>query len=223
MTSLAEKERLKGQVQMIYFDPPYGIKFGVNWQVSTRKRDVKDAKAEDVTRQPEQIKAFRDTWELGIHSYLPYLRDRLTAARDLLTESGSIFVQIGDENVHLVRCVMDEVFGSENFCSQIMFKKTTGADSAEYMPGICATYLVWYAKNREQVKYRQLYFEQSDRWSDEGTVYSRVELPDGTRRLMTHAREQQRGDLRRSESLPADNLTSRASAARQAKTVLVPR
>ena len=103
MASLAEKERLRGQVQCIYFDPPYGIKFGSNWQVSTRKRDVKDAKAEDLTRQPEQIKAFRDTWELGIHSYLTYLRDRLTAARELLTESGSLFVQIGDENVHLVR------------------------------------------------------------------------------------------------------------------------
>ncbi len=115
MTSLAEKEGLKGKVQMIYMDPPYGIKFGSNWQVSTRKRDVKDGKAEDATRQPEQIKAFRDTWELGIHSYLAYLRDRLTVARELLTESGSIFVQIGDENVHLVRCVMDEVFGSENF------------------------------------------------------------------------------------------------------------
>ena len=106
----------KGQVQMIYLDPPYGIKFGSNWQVSTRKRDVKDAKAEDLTRQPEQIKAFRDTWEMGIHSYLTYMRDRLTAARELLTESGSIFVQIGDDNVHLVRSLMDEVFGAENFC-----------------------------------------------------------------------------------------------------------
>ena len=103
MTSLAEKERMRGKVQMIYVDPPYGIKFGSNWQVSTRKRDVKDGKAEDVTRQPEQIKAFRDTWELGIHSYLSYLRDRFTVARELLTETGSIFVQIGDENVHLVR------------------------------------------------------------------------------------------------------------------------
>ena len=103
----------RGKVQCIYFDPPYGIKFGSNWQVSTRKRDVKDAKAEDLTRQPEQIKAFRDTWELGIHSYLTYLRDRLATARDLLTESGSIFVQISDENVHLVRCLMDEVFGIE--------------------------------------------------------------------------------------------------------------
>jgi len=125
MTSLAEKERLKGKVQTIYFDPPYGIKFGSNWQVSTRKRDVKDGKVEDATRQPEQIRAFRDTWKLGIHSYLAYLRDRLTAARELLTESGSIFVQIGDENVHLVRCVLDEVFGSENFVSEITVRKTT--------------------------------------------------------------------------------------------------
>lgn len=123
MTSLAEKEGLKGKVQMIYIDPPYGIKFASNWQVSTRKRDVKDGKAEDATRQPEQIKAFRDTWKLGIHSYLSYLRDRLVVARDLLTETGSVFVQIGDENVHLVRCLMDEVFGSENFVSIISFQK----------------------------------------------------------------------------------------------------
>ncbi len=120
MTSLAEKEGLKGKVQMIYVDPPYGIKFGSNWQVSTRKRDVKDGKVEDATRQPEQVKAFRDTWELGIHSYLSYLRDRLTVARDLLTESGSIFVQIGDENIHLVRSLLDEVFGSDNFMTQII-------------------------------------------------------------------------------------------------------
>ena len=118
MTSLAEKEGLKGKVQTIYIDPPYGIKFGSNWQVSTRKRDVKDGKAEDATRQPEQVRAFRDTWKLGIHSYLAYLRDRLVVARDLLTETGSVFVQIGDENVHLVRCVMDEVFGVRKFrCS----------------------------------------------------------------------------------------------------------
>ena len=135
MASLAEKERLRGQVQCIYFDPPYGIKFGSNWQVSTRKRDVKDAKAEDLTRQPEQIKAFRDTWELGIHSYLTYMRDRLTVARDLLTESGSIFVQIGDENVHLVRSLLDEVFGSENLVAQIMFKKTGRYKQRDYLPG----------------------------------------------------------------------------------------
>src|SRR5262245_16790241 len=124
MASLAEKERLRGRVQCVYFDPPYGIKFGSNWQVSTRKRDVKDAKAEDLTRQLEQIQAFRDTWKLGIHSYLSYMRDRLATARDLLTESGSIFVQIGDENMHLVRCLLDEVFGSENFVSMITFRTT---------------------------------------------------------------------------------------------------
>ena len=129
MTSLAEKEGLKGQVQMIYLDPPYGIKFGSNWQVSTRKRDVKDGNLEDLTRQPEQIRAFRDTWKLGIHSYLSYLRDRLVVARELLTETGSIFVQIGDENVHLVRCLMDEVFGAENFVALISMTKTSSATS----------------------------------------------------------------------------------------------
>lgn len=155
MTSLAEKEGLKGQVQMIYLDPPYGIKFGSNWQVSTRKRDVKDGKAEDATRQPEQIKAFRDTWKLGIHSYLAYLRDRLVVARELLTESGSIFVQIGDENVHLVRCLLDEVFGSENFIVLITIQKT-GAQPSELLAGV-ADYLIWYAKSREHVKARMLY------------------------------------------------------------------
>ena len=145
MTSLAEKEGLKGKVQTIYLDPPYGIKFGSNWQVSTRKRDVKDGKAEDATRQPEQVRAFRDTWKLGIHSYLAYLRDRLVVARDLLTETGSIFVQIGDENVHLVRCVMDEVFGSENFkYRQIVFQKTGGFAPSD-MPSI-ADHILWYAQ-----------------------------------------------------------------------------
>ena len=128
MTSLAEKEGLKGKVQAIYLDPPYGIKFGSNWQVSTRKRDVKDGKAADATRQPEQVHAFRDTWKLGIHSYLAYLRDRLMVARDLLTETGSVFVQIGDENVHLVRNVMDEVFGSENFVVSFIVKKKGARD-----------------------------------------------------------------------------------------------
>jgi adenine-specific DNA-methyltransferase len=155
MTSLAEKERLKGKVQMIYLDPPYGIKFGSNWQVSTRKRDVKDAKAEDLTRQPEQIKAFRDTWELGIHSYLTYLRERLTAARELLTESGSIFVQIGDENAHLVRCLMDEVFGSENCVTTISYKSAVGM-GAKYLDSV-ATYIVWFAKNIQILKYRPIY------------------------------------------------------------------
>ena len=115
MASLAEREGLRGKVQCIYFDPPYGIKFNSNFQWSTTSRDVKDGKAEHITREPEQVKAFRDTWRDGIHSYLTYLRDRLTVARDLLTDSGSIFVQIGDENVHRVRAMMDEVFGDENF------------------------------------------------------------------------------------------------------------
>ncbi len=155
MTSLAEKEGLKGQVQTIYIDPPYGIKFGSNWQVSTRKRDVKDGKDTDLTRQPEQVRAYRDTWELGIHSYLAYLRDRMVVARELLTESGSVFVQIGDANLHLVRVLLDEVFGPDNFCAQIGFKKTSGA-SSELIPAV-ADYLLWYARSRDHVKYRQLY------------------------------------------------------------------
>ncbi len=159
MTSLAEKEGLKGKVQMIYFDPPYGIKFGSNWQVSTRKRDVKDGKAEDITRQPEQVKAFRDTWQLGIHSYLAYLRDRLVTARELLSESGSIFVQIGDENVHLVRLILDEVFGSDNFCGQIVYQKAPYATS-NLLPPVFDM-LLWYAKTKDNVKYRQLYQERS--------------------------------------------------------------
>ncbi len=182
MTSLAEKERLKGKVQCIYFDPPYGIKFGSNWQVSTRKRDVKDAKAEDLTRQPEQIKAFRDTWELGIHSYLTYLRDRLTAARDLLTESGSIFVQIGDENVHLVRNLMDEVFGSENCCSLVTISKTAGQTS-EMLGGLC-DYLLWYSKDRKQTKFRRVLINKSLE-TDAAGVYKWLDLKDGTTRRMT--------------------------------------
>jgi adenine-specific DNA-methyltransferase len=156
MTSLAEKERLKGKVQSIYFDPPYGIKFGSNWQVSTRKRDVKDGKAEDASRQPEQVKAFRDTWQLGIHSYLAYLRDRFVVCRDLLTESGSLFVQIGDENVHLVRNVLDEVFGSENFVSLITFRKKFMSLGSELLDSMC-DYVLFYAKNRASIKFRTLY------------------------------------------------------------------
>jgi len=126
MASLAEREGLRGKVQCIYFDPPYGIKFNSNFQWSTTSRDVKDGNRDHITREPEQVKAFRDTWRDGIHSYLTYLRDRLTVARDLLTDSGSIFVQIGDENVHRVRALMDEVFGDENFIAQIAFAKTSG-------------------------------------------------------------------------------------------------
>jgi adenine-specific DNA-methyltransferase len=182
MTSLAEKEGLKGKVQTIYLDPPYGIKFGSNWQVSTRKRDVKDGSATDVTRQPEQVRAFRDTWALGIHSYLAYLRDRLVAARELLTETGSVFVQIGDENVHLVRNVLDEVFGSENFLSQIYFATTGGFPSNELSR--IGDYLIWYGKYAENVKYRQLVNPKvNDGTGDE--AYKYIQLSDGTRRAMT--------------------------------------
>lgn len=175
MNSLAEKEGLKGKVQMIYIDPPYGIKFGSNWQVSTRKRDVKDSKAEDATRQPEQVKAFRDTWELGIHSYLAYMRDRLVVARELLTETGSVFVQIGDENVHLVRAILDEIFGSENYCSIVSFKKTVGAPS-NLIPMI-NDFLLWYAKDKSQVKFRDLYRDRRE--YEETNAYPYIEKPDG--------------------------------------------
>jgi len=155
MASLAEVENLRGKVQMVYLDPPYGIKFGSNWQASTRRRDVKDGKLEDAAREAEQIKAFRDTWADGIHSYLGYLRDRLMAARELLTESGSCFVQIGDENVHLVRSLMDELFGRENFISLITFKKT-GGSTAEMLANI-ADHIVWYAKDMNQARFRRTY------------------------------------------------------------------
>ena len=159
MASLAEREGLRGQVQCIYIDPPYGIKFNSNWQVSTRSRDVKDSKKEHVTREPEQVKAFRDTWKNGIHSYLTYLRDRLTVARDLLTESGSIFVQIGDENVHLVRAVMDEVFGDENFVRLISYATTSGLGNA--LLDKAGDYIIWFTKNRDLTKYREPLVEKS--------------------------------------------------------------
>lgn len=155
MASLAEREALRGKVQMIYIDPPYGIKFNSNWQVSARNRDVKDGKIEHASREVEQIKAFRDTWELGIHSYLTYLRDRLTVSKDLLTESGSVFVQIGDENAHVVRALLDEVFGSDNFCGQIAFAKTTGQSGGKIRSVF--DYLLWYARDIDRVKVRPVY------------------------------------------------------------------
>src|SRR5690606_2078299 len=158
MASLAEREALKGKVQAIYFDPPYGIKFGSNWQVSTQSRDVKDGNQTDVSREPEQVKAFRDTWKDGIHSYLTYLRDRLSVAHELLTESGSIFVQIGDENVHRVRALLDEVFGDANFMAMIKFRKTSSLGGAFLDDPY--DYILWYAKNREQCKYRQLFLRK---------------------------------------------------------------
>ena len=165
MTSLAEREGLRGKVQCIYLDPPYGIKFNSNFQWSTTSRDVKDGKAEHITREPEQVKAFRDTWRDGIYSYLTYLRDRLTVCRDLLTDSGSIFVQIGDENVHWVRALMDEVFGEENFVSLITIRKTGSVSSPEARLnslGCISDYIAWYARKKEVLKYRQLFIAKSD-------------------------------------------------------------
>lgn len=151
MASLAEREALRGKVQCIYFDPPYGIKFGSNWQVSTMSRDVKDGKQADIAREPEQVKAFRDTWKDGIHSYLTYLRDRLVVMRDLLTDSGSIFVQIGDENLHRVTSLLAEVFGDDNQISTITFRKTNKALGAKLLGGV-TDYVVWFAKDKSKVK-----------------------------------------------------------------------
>ena len=152
MASLAEREGLRGKVQCIYIDPPYGIKYNSNFQWSTTSRDVKDGNRDHITREPEQVKAFRDTWRYRIHSYLTYLRDRLTVARDLLTDSGSVFVQIGDENVHRVRALMDEVFGEDNFCALLPFQKTAGGSISFISSDL--DYLLWYGKDRESVKYR---------------------------------------------------------------------
>jgi adenine-specific DNA-methyltransferase len=182
MASLAERERLRGKVQMIYIDPPYGIKFGSNWQVSVNRRDVKDGRVEDAAREAEQIKAFRDTWELGIHSYLSYLRDRLTVARELLAESGSCFVQMGDENLHLVRALMDEIFGSENFCSLIAMQKS-GGTSSKLLPNTL-DYILWFAKNQDVVKYRTL-LEAFDLRDLDTRNYRFVEQPNGEIRGLT--------------------------------------
>jgi len=217
MASLAEREGLRGRVQCIYFDPPYGIKFNSNFQWSTTSRDVKDGNAGHITREPEQVKAFRDTWRDGIHSYLTYLRDRLTVARDLLTESGSIFVQIGDENVHRVRAVMDEVFGEANFMSQIVFRKTTGKASGA-LDNTC-DYLLWFARDRSKLKFRpsfeqRLYSEDMNVRFVEDTNGRRrpmtkdesdgsIPLPEGSRAYrynpLTSARPQQESDVRQYE------------------------
>ena len=179
MNSLLNREGMKGQVQCIYFDPPYGIKYASNWQMKLNSRDVKD-NDNNVTGEPEMIKAFRDTWELGIHSYLSYLRDRLVMARELLTESGSVFIQISDENLHLVRNLLDEVFGSENFVSFITFKKASPLTS-KGLAGV-ADYLMWYCKDKANIKYRKL-FEEKPIGRDTG--YTWVELESGERRKMT--------------------------------------
>ena len=188
MASLAEREGLRGQVQCIYIDPPYGIKFNSNFQWSTTSNKVTDGKSDHITREPEQVKAFRDTWRDGVHSYLTYLRDRATVARDLLSKSGSLFVQIGDENVHRARALLDEVFGSENFCTEITIQKTTStggpAAASQLLSSVC-DYLLWYAKDKGTVKYRQCFATKSFR--QENSAYSWVQLPDGDRRKLTRS------------------------------------
>ena len=182
MASLAEREGLRGKAQCIYIDPPYGIKFNSNFQWSTTSRDVKDGKAEHITREPEQVRAFRDTWRDGIHSYLSYLRDRLTVARDLLAESGSVFVQIGDENVHRVRAVMDEVFGEENFVREIFFTKT-GSLTSNFL-GRTGDRILWYARMIERCKFRPVFEEKSH-----DSFYKNVEIePFSYRAIENHER-----------------------------------
>ena len=181
MNSLLERELMAGKVQCIYFDPPYGIKYGSNFQPFTNKRDVKDGADGDLTREPEQIRAFRDTWELGIHSYLTYIRDRLLLMREMLTETGSVFVQISDENVHRVRAVMDEVFGGENFVSLIPFRKKTMPLGTSFVEQMC-DFVIWYAKAKEVTKFKKLFIEQE---STPDSDWSWYELPDGSRHKMT--------------------------------------
>lgn len=182
MNSLLEKEGMAGQVQMVYIDPPYGIKYGSNFQPFVDKRDVKDKKDEDLSQEPEMIKAFRDTWELGIHSYLSYLRDRLLLARELLADTGSVFVQISDENVHHVREICDEIFGTSNYLNTIPFVKTSGVTTKFLASRV--DFLIWYAKDKNSCKYRTLYLPKS---FEDGTAdtYIWLDFPDGTRRGMT--------------------------------------
>ncbi|MGB9186539.1 MAG: site-specific DNA-methyltransferase [Methylovirgula sp.] len=182
MASLAEREGLRGQVQCIYIDPPYGIKFNSNFQWSTTSRDVKDGAKDQVTREPEQVRAFRDTWRDGIHSYLTYLRDRLTVARDLLHESGSIFVQIGDENVHRVRGLMDEVFGEENFAALITFRKKMMPLGSDFAEGV-SDYLIWFVKDKTGAKSRPLFYTKIAEGESE---WSHAILPDGRRHRLSN-------------------------------------
>ena len=197
MASLAEREGLRGKVQCIYLDPPYGIKFNSNFQWSTTSRDVKDGNVEHITREPEQVKAFRDTWRDGIHSYLTYLRDRLTVARDLLTESGSIFVQIGDENLHRVRALLDEVFGDENFVSIIQVQKT-GSQASNLLANT-VDFILWFAKSKQLAKYRQLY---NDRVAGHvsSNRYDQIELNCGVERRL------KREELERQVTLPEGRI-----------------
>jgi adenine-specific DNA-methyltransferase len=183
MNSLLEKEGMASKVQMMYIDPPYGIRYGSNFQPFVNSRDVKDGKDEDLTQEPEMLKAFRDTWELGIHSYLSYLRDRLLLGRELLNDGGSIFLQINDENLHLVRNLLDEVFGRNNFVGIIAFRKKTGPLGGKFVQSVC-DYLVWYARDKStcEGRFRKL-FEYRDVEND--SIWAWVEMPDGSRRRMT--------------------------------------
>ncbi len=183
MASLAEREGLRGQVQCIYIDPPYGIKFNSNFQWSTTSRDVTDGKVDHITREPEQVKAFRDTWRDGVHSYLTYLRDRLMVARDLLTDSGSIFVQIGDENIHRVRALLDEIFSDENFIDQIIFQTSSGR-VADGLNGVYDA-ILWYGRDKEHTKFRKIKKPRTDKQLD--TAYTYLQFSDGTLRMMTKA------------------------------------
>jgi adenine-specific DNA-methyltransferase len=211
MNSLLEKEGMAGQVQMIYFDPPYGIKYGSNFQPFVNKRDVKDAKDEDLTQEPEMIKAFRDTWELGIHSYLTYLRDRLLLARELLSESGSVFVQISDENVHLVRILMDEVFKVKNFVSIISYTTTGGFPSKTLSRA--GDYLIWYSKDIEKIKLNKLFILKSSPLATSDSKYDQIEELDGTRRPLIS--EEKSGEIpipQKGRVYRLDNLQSQGSA-----------
>ncbi len=212
MNSLLTKESMGGKVQMIYIDPPYGIKYGSNFQPFTNKRDVKDRSDQDLTQEPEMIKAFRDTWELGIHSYLTYLRDRLVLARELLTESGSVFVQISDENLHHVTELLSEVFGSQNFISLITFKKTTGS-TANLLPGV-SDYLIWFAKDKDRLKYNQLYF-QKEAGGLGGSAYGRIELPSRERRSLSKKEKLDPTSIPEGSRIyRVDNLTSQSPGTR---------
>jgi adenine-specific DNA-methyltransferase len=208
MASLAEREGLRGQVQCIYVDPPYGIRFNSNFQWSTTSRDVKDGKVEHITREPEQVKAFRDTWRDGIHSYLTYLRDRLTVARDLLKDSGSIFVQIGDENVHRVRAVMDEVFGENNLASQIAFRTTTGRGGTGLSEAL--NYLLWYVRNQTNYKYRSLTTDKSEGAST-SALYTLTRRSDGSHRRLSEEEKESLGTLPSDERVfrPGDLTSAR--------------
>jgi adenine-specific DNA-methyltransferase len=203
MASLAEREGLRGKVQCIYFDPPYGIKFNSNFQWSTTSRDVKDGDRSHISREPEQVKAFRDTWRDGIHSYLTYLRDRLTIARDLLDDSGSIFVQIGEENVHYLRSLLVEIFGEKNFVRELIVTKTSGLAAADRLAS-SVDYILWFCKHSSALKFRRLMRAKKIETAD-GVMYNHAQFPDGSRRPLT--KSEQSNGAGESGRYMLDNLT----------------